>query len=259
MFIQTVDAKIFATSFGVPSAPAIVAIGGWIGNWELWLEPFSILSQAWHTIAFDHRGAGVTVAPLESINLERMVDDVFRVMDAYKLEWCVLAAESAGALTALMAALKEPERIAGLVIVDGSYFRPTPVKTSSFVTGLQTKYQATLEYFIQACIPDSGADHIRDWGLKMLERASKDSAIALYNLLDNVDLRSEFARVTQPTLILHGDKDKIVPLEAAHWLAQTLPQSKLVVIEGAGHVPTVTHPEVIAREINSFFGHHRSP
>ena len=253
MFIQTTDAKIFAISFGSTTAPAIVAIGGWIGSWELWLEPFSILSQTWHTIAYDHRGAGITVAPLESITLEQMVDDVFSVLDAYQIERCVLAAESAGALTALMAALKKPDRIAGLVIVDGNYFQAKSVEKSSFLTGLQTNFDATLNYFIKACVPESDSEHIKGWGLKILQRASQDAAIALYNAVYGVDLRHEFARVMQPTLILHGDKDVIVPIESAMWLAKTLPQSKLVILEGAGHVPTVTCPEVVAREITSFF------
>ena len=101
MFITIDGAKIFTTAFGSPAATCILGIGGWIGNWELWLDPFSILSGAWHTIAYDHRGSGATVAPIESITFERLVDDVFAVLDAYGVERCILAAESAGALTAL--------------------------------------------------------------------------------------------------------------------------------------------------------------
>ncbi len=123
MFISIDDAKIFTTAFGSPDAPCILGIGGWIGNWELWTDPFSILSETWRTIAYDHRGSGATQAPIESITFERLVDDVFAVLDAYGVERCILAAESAGALTALGAALKHPERIAGLVIVDGLYFQ----------------------------------------------------------------------------------------------------------------------------------------
>ena len=121
------------------------------------------------------------------------------------------------------------------------------------MTGLQTNFDATLNYFIKACVPESDSEHIKGWGLKILQRASQDAAIALYNAVYGVDLRHEFARVMQPTLILHGDKDVIVPIESAMWLAKTLLHSKLVVLEGAGHVPTVTRPEVVAREITSFF------
>ena len=102
MFVTVGNAKIYATSFGSTSSPVIVGIGGWIGSWELWAEPFAILSQNWRTIVYDHRGAGAFLAPVESITFDRLVDDVFAMLDAYSVEHCVLAAESAGALTALV-------------------------------------------------------------------------------------------------------------------------------------------------------------
>lgn len=67
MFITARDARIFSTTFGPKTAPAILGIGGWIGSWELWLESFSTLSERWHTATYDHRGLGVTMAPLETI------------------------------------------------------------------------------------------------------------------------------------------------------------------------------------------------
>ncbi len=93
MFITVDDAKIFATAFGDPIAPAIVGIGGWTGNWELWLDPLTLLSNQWHTIAYDHRGSGATIASVESITLERLVDDLFFVMDTFGVQHAVIAAE----------------------------------------------------------------------------------------------------------------------------------------------------------------------
>ncbi len=55
MFIAVGDAKIYATAFGSTTSPVIVGLGGWIGSWELWAEPFVILSQNWRAIAYDHR------------------------------------------------------------------------------------------------------------------------------------------------------------------------------------------------------------
>ena len=67
MFISRDDARIFATAFGPRSGRDIVGIGGWIGSWELWIDPFSILSESWRTLAYDHRGSGATIAPVETI------------------------------------------------------------------------------------------------------------------------------------------------------------------------------------------------
>lgn len=254
MFIPIGDAKIFATSFGPAGAPVIVGIGGWIGSWELWADPFSILSRSWRAIAYDHRGAGATLAPVESITFHRLVEDVFAVLDAYNVENCVLAAESAGALTAFGAALEHPERITGLVIVDGMYFRETPSEEDLFLMGLRRSYSATLDRFVEACVPEPDSHHIKRWGRQILDRASQEAAIALYLSAGGVDLRSELSRIAQPTLILHGESDVIVPVDEARQLSKILPNSKLSVLPGAGHVLTMTRPREIAHEIMNFFG-----
>jgi pimeloyl-ACP methyl ester carboxylesterase len=253
MFIP-IGAKIYASSYGSISDPAIMGIGGWIGSWELWAEPFSILSQNWRTITYDHRGAGATIAPVESITFERLVDDVFTVLDAYDVDQCILAAESAGALTALGAALKNPQRITGLVIVDGMYFRETPPEKDSFLYGLRNAYPATLDRFVDACVPEPDRDHIKRWGRQIINRASQEAAIALHLMASEIDLRNDLHRITQPTLIIHGESDVLVPVEEADWLAKTLPNSKLVILKSAGHVPTMTYPTDVSREINNYFG-----
>jgi pimeloyl-ACP methyl ester carboxylesterase len=252
MFIPVGDARLFSVGFGPGNARPILAIGGWIGNWELWAEPFSLLSTDWRTIAYDHRGSGATVAPVESITFERLVEDVFVVMDAYKVEKCVLAAESAGALTAFGAALKHPERITGLVIVDGHYHGQLE-QNDPFLAGLKSYYPQTLERFVQACVPEPESEHIKRWGLLLLKRATPEAAIALYQMANSLDLRPQLPKLNVPTLIIHGEADVIVLPEEAQWLAQTLPNARLVMLPGAGHVPTMTRSQQVADAIGDYF------
>lgn len=120
MFLKSADADLFITSFG--SCPrTIVAHGGWVGSGELWQLPFEQLSRSWRCVTYDHRGTGATVNRAPKITFELLVDDLFRVLDALKIETCVLAGESSGAFVVLAAALRHPERFSGLVLVDGRY------------------------------------------------------------------------------------------------------------------------------------------
>ncbi len=253
MFIRHGDAQFFTVSFGA-GPRTILALGGWAGSWELWAGPFEHLSKTWRTVAYDHRGAGATVAPVESISLETMATDVFAVMDALAIERCVLAGESAGAAVVLQAALMQPQRFSGLVLVDGLYYRPAPQEPDPFVLGLQSDFDATIAWFVDACVPEPDSDAIKRWGRQILARSSQEAAIRLYQSMDGIDLRPQVGNIVLPALIIHGELDALVSLESARSLAEAMPNSRLIVLPETGHVPTVTRPAAVAAAIEEFFG-----
>ncbi len=252
MFITHDGAQLFTVSFG--TAPrTLVAHGGWTGSWELWTLPFGPLSASWRTVAYDHRGTGTTVAPAGSISLDALVADLFAVLDAFNIERCVLAAESAGAVVALTAALQAPQRFSGLVLVDGLYYQPAPAGEHPFVTALKANYPAAIAQFVDNCVTPSTGEAVRRWGRQILERAPQDSAIRLFEVMLGIDLRAQLSQIQLPVLVIHGEHDRLLPLDAARWLVGQLPNARLHVVSGAGHVPTVTHPDEVAAAIDSFF------
>jgi pimeloyl-ACP methyl ester carboxylesterase len=252
MFIQNQDAQIYTVAFG-SSPRALMALGGWAGSWEVWTETFTYLSESWRAIAFDHRGTGATLAPVESISLQTMVNDVFVVLDALAVEQCVLAAESAGGMVAILAALQQPERFSGLVLVDAPYYRPMPEGQDPFVTNLKRDFAATIGWFVDTCVPEPDSDAIRHWGRQILGRASQAAAIQLWESTLGMDLRSQVGQISQPTLILQGDADAFVTVKEAEWLAANIPNNHFHILKGAGHVPTVTRPREVADAVNQFF------
>lgn len=250
MFVRHNGAELYTVSFG-QGPQTIIAIGGWVGSWELWTEPFATLSKSWRTVAFDHRGAGATIATPETITLPTLVDDLFAVLDALAVGPCVLAAESSGVAVALMAALREPARFTGLVLVDGLYYQPPG--GNQLLASLQRDYSATLDWFALQCVPDAEHAATRRWGRQILARAVPEEARQFLICLEGLDLRGQVAQIRQPTLVVHGAADRIVPLQISEWLAAQLPHSTLERIPGAGHVPTMTHGAQIAAAINRMF------
>jgi pimeloyl-ACP methyl ester carboxylesterase len=253
MFLNTPNATLHYHTFG-PGPRMLLAFGGWAGSWELWAGPFGALSRAWRAVAFDHRGSGATITSLEAITVDNMVADVFAVMDALDIGRCVLAAESAGATVALLAALARPERFDGLVLVDGLIHHPPFNPGAPFVTGLRADFEATIAAFAQACAPGPDNESIRHWGRQILRRSGQAAAIRLIECLAGIDLRPRVAEVSLPTVIIHGSADALVPLADAEWLAAQLPDATLHVLPGAGHVPTLTHPAEVAAIIDAAFG-----
>lgn len=184
--------------------------------------------------------------------METLVNDVFTILDAYQVKHCILAAESAGAAVALSAILKNPSCIDGLILVDGYIENTIPEDTDAFLIGLKTNYKATLEDFIQACVPEENSEHIKRWGRQILERATPEAAIALYRLIGPLKLREKLNDIKKPVLVLHGEADKLVPVKRAYELANALPNAKLQVFPRTGHVPTLTRPIEVAGEIDTF-------
>jgi pimeloyl-ACP methyl ester carboxylesterase len=252
MFLKSDDADLFITSFG--SGPrTIVAHGGWVGSGELWQQPFEQLSRRWRTVTYDHRGTGATVNRAATITFDLMVNDLFRVLDALEIDTCVLAGESSGAFVVLEAALRQPERFNGLVLVDGRYQGGKSAGATRFIEGCKANFEATMEMFVNACTPEDNCDAERRWGKQIVMRSNGPSAVQLMECLEPVQLEDRLSQIQLPTLLIHGSRDIITPLASSQNLAQKLAYSKLVTIEGAGHVPTVTRPDEVVRAIEAFF------
>jgi pimeloyl-ACP methyl ester carboxylesterase len=255
MFLNVGGARLFTASFGPADGPVLLATGGWIGSWELWVGPFEVMSARRRTIGFDHRGVGATVAPVGSIGFDRLVDDVVAVMDGLGIRRCALAGESAGGGVALAAAARHPDRFDALVLV--SPHLPSvdgPPHDDPFDAALHAAYAHALDGFVAACLPEPGTEDIARWGRAILDRATPEAAIALYRMRATSDLWEEARAVTVPTLILHGDADRIVPLASSEQLAGVIPDARLEVLGGAGHVPTMTRPHEVASAIETFLG-----
>ena len=254
MFISHNAAQLYTVEFGA-GPHTILAHGGWTGSWELWSGPFNLLSRTWRAVAYDHRGTGATIAPVASISLENMVDDLFTVMNKMDIEKCVLAAESAGGIVAVNAVLQHPQRFEGLALVDGLLHNKDDGSDKMFIQGLKTKYAATIGAFADSCVPESepNSAEIRSWGRKILARATPEAAVKLLECTYGVDVRPRLAEIDIPTLVIHGDCDALVPLSDSEYIALQIPNSHLHIIKGAGHVPTMTRPAEVAETINQYF------
>lgn len=122
-----------------------------------------------------------------------------------------------------------------------------------FIEGCKANFEATMEMFVNACTPDDHCEAERGWGKQIVMRSDCPSAVQLMECLEPVQLEDRLSQIQLPTLLIHGSRDIITPIASSQNLAQQLPNSKLVTIEGAGHVPTVTRPAEVVRAIEEFF------
>ena len=178
MFLKGDDADLFVTSFG-RGPRTIVAHGGWVGSGELWLQPFERLSKSWRTVTYDHRGTGATVNRSEKITFGLLVDDLFRVLDWLQIGECVLAGESSGVLVVLEAALRQPTRFTGLVLVDGRAASSNTAGAARFIAGCKTNFEATMDAFVRACVTEKDAEAELRWAKQIVMRSGGPAAVEL--------------------------------------------------------------------------------
>jgi pimeloyl-ACP methyl ester carboxylesterase len=70
---------------------------------------------------------------------------------------------------------------------------------------------------------------------------------------------ADIAKVATPTLILWGEEDRVIPVEAGKWLAQTLPNNRLVIYPKIGHLPHEEAPDATLADLQPWLAEHASP
>jgi len=180
-------------------------------------------------------------------------------------EGSVLCGWSLGGLLAMETAALAPQRFKRLILV-GSTPRFTqlsdwPHAQAATLLGMFSLAVArnaadVLQRFIALLNQgDVQARAIsRSMSQQLLAAPLPDTATLLAGLdwLRDVDLRAQLARISTPTLLIHGENDPLMPLPAAQWLARKLPDARLEIVAGAAHAPFLNDPEGFARRLGDF-------
>lgn len=211
-----------------------------------------MMQSRWRCISYDHRGAGASTFPPESITPMALVDDVFAVLDHFSVDRCVLAGESLGALTAVAAVLRDPSRFVGLVLVDGVPFTDGVVDPGER-EAMMSDFPGYVKAFVAACVPEPDSEHLRRWAEQILLRAHPAAAAEMRESHVAAAIRPDYGGVSVPTLVVHGELDHIVPLNAGHYVAGAIAGATLEILPGAGHVPSVTQPAALVATIDNWW------
>jgi pimeloyl-ACP methyl ester carboxylesterase len=228
---------------------------GWVASWDLWLPVIERLQHDFRCIAYDHRGAGASTFPASAIAPDALVDDVFRVLDTAGVDRCVVAGESMGCLVVEQAVLRDPSRFLGLVLVGG------PVRTEPQLGGeasmadqaaqIRGPWDAYVDGFVSACLPEPDVAHLHRWGVQTLLPAGPEAGVAMF--ATHLDVVVPLEQIGVPTLVIHGEKDAIVPASMGREAAARIPGAELVTLDDAGHVPILTRPDVVADAITHWW------
>ncbi|MDP5103657.1 MAG: alpha/beta hydrolase [Erythrobacter sp.] len=251
---------------GPKDAPAIVLLHGSNADLHTWEPWVAVLKGQYRVIRFDQVGHGLTGPdPKDDYSRANYVADVLAVADKLGLERFILAGNSMGGKHALAFAAAHPDRIAGLVLVDasgGPMIKRDADKdddSASGNIGFKIAQTPGINLLVEQITPRSLIAQSLEQSVSIKSVASEAAVTRYWELLRYPGNRratlkrfgypydplseAEIAGITAPTLILWGDEDRLIPVEAGQWLAKTMPNADLKIYPGIGHLP---HEEAVA-------------
>jgi len=252
----------------------LVLVTGFVTHIELiWEhEPAARLLQSLGSFArviqFDRRGAGLSDPVATAPTLEERMDDVRAVMDAAGSERAALVGVSEGVPMSIMFAATYPERVQSMVLIGGmarstyadDYPWPLPVEAL-----MESAGEFVLPYWgqgtmVEVVAPSQAEDpEARAWFAR-IERATASPGMlaSLAQMFLDIDVRDVVPTVHVPTLVLHRRHDRLVNVRNGRWLAEHLPDARLVELPGSDHSLLYEEPESALGEVQEFLTGTRS-
>jgi class 3 adenylate cyclase len=246
----------------------LVLVPGFVTHVELiWeSEPsaryLDALGSFARVINFDRRGSGLSDPVPEAPTLEERMDDVRAVMDAAGSERAVLMGISEGVPMSILFAATYPERVEALVCY-GGMARSTEADDYPFGTPVDALAESGAELILpywgqgavievsspsQADDPDARAFAAR------MERATASPGMltSLAQMFIEIDVREVVPTVQTPALVLHRRFDRLVNVRHGRWLAEHLPNARLVELPGGDHLTWGEGMDELIDEVQEF-------
>jgi pimeloyl-ACP methyl ester carboxylesterase len=264
--------KIAYESFGKLTDPAIILIQGTGTPMTGWPVEFcqKLAASNLRVIRFDNRDIGLSTkldslgqpdwgaiypfvktckpAPLQYSILD-MAKDVIGLMDALKIKRANIAGVSMGGAIAQLVTVNFPDRVLTLTSAAASSGNPnlpagseTALKVMSTPPPVTTNADTLASYLIgvyKALGSTDDDNTLRARAMLHITRCWNPLAVnrqvAAIWVGDNCDRRELLAKIKVPVMVIHGDGDPIVPIEAGREVAAAIPGAEFIVIKGMGH------------------------
>jgi pimeloyl-ACP methyl ester carboxylesterase len=233
------------------------------------IEP---LARRRPVLAFDWPGYGGSDKPIHRYDLAYYARFLSHLMDSLGIQHAALVGTSMGGGAALSFALCEPERVEKLVLVASyglgkdiphgrlGYFLVHAPLAADLVYALLRRSRRSLRWGLRRIVHDPrvASDELVEEARRLLSEPASGQAFRSFRKSEvawgglTTDLSERLGELAAPTLIVHGEHDRVVPLEWAQRAHERLPNSELCVLQGCGHWPPRECPEEFNRAVADF-------
>jgi pimeloyl-ACP methyl ester carboxylesterase len=260
------------STYLVGEGPPIVLVHGLGGSKVTWLPVLPALAEKHRVIVPDLPGHGESDKPRTDYTPRFFARALRRLMDAVEVDRAVIVGNSLGGRIAIELALRSPGRVSSLALLDPSvpglrwryilgFTRVFPTEFGAIPFPLRERW---MEVAIKRLFahPDrmpreaysaAAGEFIRIYRNANARIAFFDSLRRIVTERPEVFYAS-LRRIKQPTLVIFGEKDGLVPLRLGVRLAEHLPNAQLIVLPDVGHVPQFEATKETLEALLSFLG-----
>jgi 3-oxoadipate enol-lactonase len=255
-FVENLGARIYWDEEG-NGAPLLLIMGlGWSSH--AWHRSRPLLSEKYRTITLDNRGVGRSEAPAGPYSMAQMAADAAAVLNAARVNAAHIFGVSMGGMIAQEFALQFPKKVRSLILGCTAAGGPEAVRAEQdALQVLMTRGQDpdTFAKAIRPFIYDEGTSAQlieEDTALRRKWYPPADPYFAQLQAIMAWDAYGRLAQISAPTLVIHGENDRLVPPENARLIASRIPGAKLTIIPGASHIFTTDQPDAAHGAILEF-------
>ena len=234
---------------------------------DMWQYQFEAFAQAgYRCIGFDRRGHGRSDRPGTGYDFDTLSDDIGALVTALDLRELSLIAHSMAACELVRYVSRHGmHRLRSLVLLAPTTPRllggdeASAAASRAGFEALWSQWRRDYPQWVEDnvapfFVPETSRPMMR-WGASLLQ-ASVPVAIACSQAMMQADLREEMRAIELPCLLIHGDRDRSVPMEiSARPSAALLPDCRFMVYEGAPHGLMFTHMDRLHRDVLQFLSH----
>jgi pimeloyl-ACP methyl ester carboxylesterase len=262
-FIDVGDAWLRVRDVGpvTSTKTPLLLLHGFGSRLETWAAVQDALAVDRRVIAFDHKGFGHSERSAGDYGPEKHARDAVAILDALSVPRAVLAGHSYGGGVALRVALRAPDRVAGLGLVD-AFALAEQVPTSfawAKAPGLGEFIFSTLftempgEKYVLAFHDGqrfATAEVLDDVRALQERPGSTYAELATVRGMDYDAVQGRYAGVTAalPKVVVWGEDDRVTPLAQGERLAALL-DAPLVIVPACGHMPTWERPSAVVHAL----------
>ena len=269
-FIEVNGVSVHYKTYG-EGEPTFILLHGFGASLFSWREVVEPIAEYGTVIAYDRPAFGLTERPMEwegesPYSQDSQVELVIGLMDALGIEQATLVGNSAGGTVSMLTALKYPERVTSLILVDPAVYagggapawiRPL-LGTPQFdhlgplfarqLEAQGTEFLKTAWHDPSKITPEIFEGYqqplqVENWDKALWELTVSSRESGLAERVSEFDL---------PILVITGDDDRIVPTEQSLRLAEELPNAELAVIPQCGHVSHEECPTEFMQAVTDF-------